>query len=278
MAVVQCENKHYYDNVKFAQCPHCAKIAEGEMQRQMMIESQRTGTYAAEYIRKNTLRQQTAEKMMPEENALNRVQSGEKQPREMHSKEVQSREVQSREMYSKEVQSREKQSREVHSKEVQSREMHPEEMQLEAMRLKENNMRDNAMRENGIKDGGAQAMEEEAALYAAGWLVCTGGKDYGKDFPLYAGFNRIGRTSENDIVLTDEHLSKGEHCSVIYEEKKNVFYVVPKAGNLVYANDVLVEEAKEIEEGTAIMAGETELELVVFCKGEKRWEKSRRGR
>lgn len=263
MAVVQCENKHYYDNVKFAQCPHCAKMAEGEVQRQMMIESQRAGTYASEYIRKNMLRQQTAEKMMPEQDALNGVQSREKQSRE--------------------VQPREMQSREMHSKEVQSREMHPEEMQLEAMRLKENsikknNIRDNAMRENGIKDGGEQTMEEEAALYAAGWLVCTGGKDYGRDFPLYAGFNRIGRTSENDIVLTDEHLSKGEHCSVIYEEKKNVFYVVPKAGSLVYANDVLVEEAKEIKEGTVIMAGETELELVVFCKGEKRWEKSRKGR
>lgn len=208
MAVVQCENKHYYDNVKFAQCPHCAKMAEGEMQRQTMVESRRAGTYASEYIRQNMLRRQAAEKKEPKENAIQH----------------------------------------------------------------------NGMEGSGAGAGGGTEYGKEATLYAAGWLVCTGGGEYGRNFPLYAGFNRIGRTSENDIVLTDEHLSKGEHFSVIYEEKKNVFYVVPKAGNLVYANDVLVEEAREIEEGTVILAGETELELVVFCKGEKRWEKSRKGR
>ncbi|MCM1160533.1 MAG: FHA domain-containing protein [Roseburia sp.] len=273
MAVVQCENKHYYDNVKFAQCPHCAKMAEGEVQRQMMIESQRAGTYASEYIRKNMLRQQAAEKITPEKDVLNGVQPGEKQSSAMQSKEKQSGAMQSKE----------KQSGAVQSKEMQSGAMQSKKMQSDAMRhkesgIKKNNIRDNAIKENGIKGSGSTDYGREAVLYAAGWLVCTGGQDYGRDFPLYAGFNRIGRTSENDIVLTDEHLSKGEHCSVIYEEKKNVFYVVPRAGSLVYANDVLVEEAKEIEEGTVIMAGETELELVVFCKGEKRWEKSRKGR
>lgn len=227
MAVVQCENKHYYDNVKFAQCPHCAKMAEGKMQRQTMIESQRAGTYASEYIRQNMLRKQTAEKTAPEKEALREIQSGA--------------------------------------------------IQSEENGIKENDMQGNAMGGNGTEDGGGTDYGRKTDLYAAGWLVCTGGGEYGRNFPLYAGFNRIGRTSENDIILADEHLSKGEHCSVIYEEKKNVFYVVPKAGNLVYANDVLVEEARKIEEGTVIMAGETELELVVFCKGEKRWEKNRKG-
>lgn len=201
MAVVQCRNKHYYDNVKFKECPHCAKTAEEEMQRRAVLESQRTGTYASEYIRRSMLEQQITEKAAQEEAA---------------------------------------------SKEAE-------------------------------KNAG-EAGRLEPAPYAAGWLVCVGGAEYGMSFPLYAGFNRIGREDESDIILTDQQVSIGEHCSVIYEERKNVFYIAPKAGNLVYADDALVEQAREIENGTVIMAGETELELVVFCKGEKRWEKSRQKR
>lgn len=31
MAIVQCQNNHYFDNVKFSECPHCKKaVARGE--------------------------------------------------------------------------------------------------------------------------------------------------------------------------------------------------------------------------------------------------------
>lgn len=107
----------------------------------------------------------------------------------------------------------------------------------------------------------------------AGWLVCVEGEANGKDFPIYAGFNRIGRSHSNDIVLDDPQVSREEHCSVIYEEKKNVFYVFPKDGNLVYAGDEMVEQAQEVASGEVITIGGTKLEFVAFCKGEKRWAK-----
>lgn len=110
-----------------------------------------------------------------------------------------------------------------------------------------------------------------AAQYTVGWLVCVEGEEYGRDFPLYAGFNRIGRSGSNDIVLSDVQISMEEHCSVIYEQKKNIFYLLPKAGNLVYVRDDLVQQAQEIESGEVVAIGETRLELVVFCKGERRW-------
>lgn len=114
-----------------------------------------------------------------------------------------------------------------------------------------------------------------AAGYTVGWLVCVGGEEYGRDFPLYAGFNRIGRSGSNDIVLSDVQVSMEEHCSVIYEQKKNIFYILPKAGSLVYVRDSLVQQAQEIESGEVINIGETSLELVAFCKGERRWEERR---
>lgn len=108
----------------------------------------------------------------------------------------------------------------------------------------------------------------------AGWLVCVSGADYGRDFPLYAGFNRIGRDKACDIVLADVQVSREEHCSVIYEEKKNVFYLFPKAGALSYIGDELVQEAVEIFHGGIITVGNTQLELAAFCMGEKRWIKN----
>ncbi len=74
-------------------------------------------------------------------------------------------------------------------------------------------------------------------------------------------------------MLDDPQVSREEHCSVIYEEKKNVFYVFPKDGNLVYAGDEMVEQAQEVSSGEVITIGGTQLEFVAFCKGEKRWAK-----
>lgn len=113
------------------------------------------------------------------------------------------------------------------------------------------------------------------ARYTVGWLVCVGGAEYGRDFSLYAGFNRIGRSGGNDIVLADAQISMEEHCSVIYEQKKNIFYVLPKAGSLVYVRDSLVQQAQEICDGEVITLGETRLELAAFCKGERRWASGR---
>lgn len=111
------------------------------------------------------------------------------------------------------------------------------------------------------------------ARFTAGWLVCVEGEEYGRDFTLYAGFNRIGRSAGNDIVLKDMQVSREEHCSIIYEEKKNIFYVMPKGGNLTYLDDEIISQAQEIKSGQIITVGDTSLEFMAFCTGEKRWEK-----
>lgn len=109
--------------------------------------------------------------------------------------------------------------------------------------------------------------------YVAGWLVCMEGPSKGCDYRIYAGFNKIGRGYENDIVLKEDmQVSREVHCSLVYEEKRNVFYLVPKGGNLVYLNDEAIREAEEIKDGDMVRLGETSLEFAAFCKGDKKWK------
>lgn len=197
MAIVQCENSHYYDNEKYRECPHCAEKARGGGEEDSVTvaaahQARQVENYVAEYLKRNagSGRVHVA------------IPAGEEEEKTVS-------------IYAK----------------------------------------------------------RGTAKYTAGWLVCVGGAEYGRDFPLYAGFNRIGRGPENDISLNDMQVSRDEHCSVIYEEKKNVFFLVPKAGNLTYADEELAEQAQPILNGQILTLGETRLELVVYCAGDKRWKK-----
>lgn len=198
MAIVQCENQHYYDDEKFPQCPHCAMQAKkGDAGQESVTvalarESREVENYAIEYIKKS--------------------------------------------------------SPKVH--------VHAEpawEQQEDA----------------GVKE------QQGNTRCVAGWLVCIEGEEYGCGFPLYAGFNRIGRADGNDIILKDPQASREEHCSVIYEERKNVFYLFPKDGNLTYLGEELAGQAQEIRHGQIITIGGTRLQFVAFCMGETRWERNR---
>ena len=55
MAIVQCQNGHYYDNEKFNGCPHCASLAESGAQQDSVTvalahEAQQVENYAVEYL------------------------------------------------------------------------------------------------------------------------------------------------------------------------------------------------------------------------------------
>ena len=246
MSIVQCKNSHYYDDERYSECPHCAEQkAKGTMEEEsatVAFAAQQVENYAIEYIRQNAQNQQV--NINP---AVEREASFLQNPKPYQT---------------------------------------PYGSNQGAV--------PGAYAPYG---GGTGAVSDAYASYRgsgadpdegktisiyekqgisrciAGWLVCTKGEEYGRDFPLYAGFNRIGRSKSNDIVLRDPQVSRDEHCSVIYEEKKNIFYILPSAGNLVYVEDELLDQARQLESGKVIALGDTQLEFVAFCTGEKRWEK-----
>ena len=124
-------------------------------------------------------------------------------------------------------------------------------------------------------DAPAAALFEQnrqKACCTVGWLVCTKGRDYGKDFSLHAGFNRIGRdAAECDIILKDECVSAAEHCAVFYDERKNVFYLFPNADYISYIDGQPAANIREIKSRQTIRIGDTCLEFAAFCEGDKSW-------
>ncbi len=124
-------------------------------------------------------------------------------------------------------------------------------------------------------DAPAAALFEQnrqKACCTVGWLVCTKGRDYGKDFSLHAGFNRIGRdAAECDIILKDECISEAEHCAVFYDERKNVFYLFPNADYISYIDGKPAANIREIKSRQIIRIGDTCLEFAAFCEGDKSW-------
>lgn len=106
----------------------------------------------------------------------------------------------------------------------------------------------------------------------AGWLVCICGEMRGRDYRLYSGFNRIGREISSDICIQDAEVSKETHCSVVYDDKSGIFYLVPGKGTLTYLNEEIVQEAVKLQEGDRIRIGSSTFELAAFCKGEHTWK------
>lgn len=112
----------------------------------------------------------------------------------------------------------------------------------------------------------------ESTQLLVGWLVCISGGMKGKDYRLYPGFNRIGRSMDSDICIQDFEVSREVHCSVVYDEKNGEFYLVPGKGTLTYLNEETVQGASKIKDGDKIRLGESVLEFVAFCKGEHTWQ------
>ncbi len=110
--------------------------------------------------------------------------------------------------------------------------------------------------------------------FVTGWLVCVGGVEYGRDFRLHHGFNRIGCSPAMDVCISDGVQVANEiHCQIVYENKTNIFYLVPSKELIVYVNGESVFDAVQIRTGDKIEIGNTVLQLIAFCEGDRRWER-----
>ena len=276
MAVVQCSMKHFYDNEIYSECPHCSKMAEssgmGGLSDGEDQYMQHAGSYIADFIRQNSLefgreivdapqapsvQQQAAQKQIDAEEDLTVIILEE----ECTAKEQADAEEDLTVIISEEKHTAKEQAdaKEKHmaQKQIDAKEEHTAQKQADAI------------------DAPAAALFEQnrqKACCTVGWLVCTKGRDYGKDFSLHAGFNRIGRdAAECDIILKDECISEAEHCAVFYDERKNVFYLFPNADYISYIDGKPAANIREIKSRQIIRIGDTCLEFAAFCEGDKSW-------
>jgi hypothetical protein len=106
-----------------------------------------------------------------------------------------------------------------------------------------------------------------------GWLVCLDGPDRGRDFRLHGEKNFIGRAPHMDVCIpSDDSVSRERHGVVIFDPKKQVFWVLPgDASGLVYLNGEIVHSPTQIKRDDLLEIGQTKLVLIPFCGEQYSW-------
>ena len=106
-----------------------------------------------------------------------------------------------------------------------------------------------------------------------GWLVEVKGVTKGKDYKLFTGWNRIGRSQLMDIYIpNDKKISANNHGAIVFDEKNTQYYFINENGSLSYVNGVPVVNTTELHSGDSIRLGDTELIFMAFCTKERKWE------
>lgn len=105
-----------------------------------------------------------------------------------------------------------------------------------------------------------------------GWLVCTGGREKGRDFRLHAGRNFIGRAIKSDIALVDdERISREDHCSLVFEPRKSVFLLARGSGDGVVVNGERLQDNRMLLGDEMIEIGASTFVFIPFCREGRTW-------
>ncbi len=111
----------------------------------------------------------------------------------------------------------------------------------------------------------------------AGWLVCVEGRNKGKDYRLVARNNTVGRSSRNDVCISeDETISSENQLNINYDRRGNCFVVWTGAGikNTNYLNGKAVYSETVLEPYDVLEVGKTKLIFVPFCGEKFQWAES----
>lgn len=122
-----------------------------------------------------------------------------------------------------------------------------------------------------------QQNDEEVTVEApvVGWLVCTKGKSFGKDYRLKSGRNFVGRSSQMDVCLAGENtVSRDRHAIIIHEPRKNIFIAQPgESRELFYVNGDVVLSSVQIKKNDVIQLGDVSLMLIPCCDEAFSWDR-----
>jgi hypothetical protein len=106
-----------------------------------------------------------------------------------------------------------------------------------------------------------------------GWLVCTAGKDKGKDYRIHSDNNYIGRNTTMDISISgDETISRDNHAIISYDSREKTFYFAPGSGRAILRhNNKPVLTPVELITFDDIEIGQTKLKFIAFCSDKFDW-------
>lgn len=107
-----------------------------------------------------------------------------------------------------------------------------------------------------------------------GWLVCTKGKEKGKDYRLHADNNYIGRSEKMDICIRgDDTISRENHAIISYDAQDNLYYFSPGEGrSIVRFNGKAIFSTVELKDYDEIGLGNCKFRFIGLCGEEFHWE------
>lgn len=111
-----------------------------------------------------------------------------------------------------------------------------------------------------------------------GWLVGLSNNYYGVSFNLIEGRNFIGRGQDMDVVLADDpSVSRNRHAILIYDPSSRKFMLREgESKALIYVNNQMVMDFRELNNGDVIKLGNTRLRFVPLCGEDFSWDSIRK--
>lgn len=238
MKLKRCENGHFYDQDKFAACPHCAAIEEGMDNGTQTLDDQTLSIY-------------------------------ENSPEEMDNMSIEEEPVT--------IPTNSEEIQRVEPQRVQPLRPEPQ-AETETMgTVQERAFSQTVPESNNYDDDpvtvGIFGTADEPRP-VVGWLVCIKGAMYGQSFPLHAGKNFVGRGVNMDVMIRgDRSVSRDKHAIIIFEPRKKEF--IAQAGEsreLFYLNDEVVLNMEKLKIHDVLTIGRTDLMFVPFCGEDISWD------
>lgn len=117
----------------------------------------------------------------------------------------------------------------------------------------------------------ADTRQDACIRPVVGWLVCTKGKEKGRDWRITAGRNFVGSSISSDVVVSVFAHHVKNAFSIIYDDRHQAFLAAPGTDAQVYLNGELLVEAERLEDDDEISAEGMVLCFRSFCRSDKRY-------
>ena len=108
-----------------------------------------------------------------------------------------------------------------------------------------------------------------------GWLVCVQGKNIGKSFQIYTGYNQIGREVGQIVIPDETQISRSNHMVITYDPRGRAFYIGTGDGrNIIYVNGkpLYGGSGAELHNYDVIDTGGVLFRFIGFCGEQFSWE------
>lgn len=75
-----------------------------------------------------------------------------------------------------------------------------------------------------------------------------------------------------DVCFSDDEMvCRVNHCSVVYDDRENMFYLVPGGGS-VQLEDKIIKQAEVLETDMKVKIGKSKFVFIAYCNEGRVWK------